>query len=210
MFMKNDYFSVGEFCATAFQIRRCTGVADAFFFDWLISPGTSFDVVNKLCDAMFQSGNWDVVGEPGNEGIRVREQFSGLLFQHEFATNATGQIDTAKVEDHLVVAKQKFSYLKDKTVAAIKRSQRCVLVRAENDLVTLNDALARANQMRACFMPINSGAKIVLASKNFENEYQHPDFLMVKLRACDAWVGDLPSWDRLFSMAENCFQFQGV
>ncbi len=144
-----------------------------------------------------------MVGEVGNEGIRVRDKFSGLLFQHEFPTTEAGKVDIVKVEAHLAVAKAKFLYLKQKLINAIKDSANCVLVRAENGLTTLDAGIEKINQMRNAFIPINPDIKIVLASQRFEHEYQHPEFLLVRLQPCADWAGDFPSWDRLFTLSEN-------
>ncbi len=200
--MKNSYFSIGEYCASAFQLRRWSGRNDAFFFDWLVTPGSAFDFIRQSSDQFLMPGNWDIVGEPGNEGIRVRDKFSGLLFQHEFPT-IDGKIDAARVEEHLATAREKFTYLKNKTIAAIAGSPNCVLVRAENALVTLDDALERANQIRQAFMPINPNIKTVLASTNFEGEFRHPEFIMIKLQPHAGWEGDNASWDRLLTAAEQ-------
>lgn len=203
-----DYFSIGEYCATAAQIRRVSGRQSAYFFDWLVTPGASFDFFAKPMQGFLRSGNWDIVGEPGNEGIRVRDLDSQLLFQHEFPT-LDGKIDRDRVEAHLDTAREKFSYLRRKTEDAL-RSTRCgVLIRAENGLKTADDALARMAQIRSTFMPINPGLKVVIASTGFSQEFEHPDCLLLKLKPSAEWFGDFPSWDRLFQIAESKIAQQG-
>lgn len=201
--MTRLYIGIGEICGTAFQIRRYTSNEEAYLFDWLVTPNDSFDFIAKPNDDFLVSGNWDIVGLSDNPNIRVRDHFSGLLFQHEFARDAANRIDAARVEEHLPTAREKFVYLKNKTIEAIRNSPDCVLVRAENSLVTLDDAVARLNQIRAAFKPINPNVKIVLASSNFESEHQHPEFITIKLAHCDEWVGDPQSWQRLFLIADQ-------
>ena len=84
--MQNYYFSLGEYCATAHQIRRCTNNNEAFFFDWLVTRGNSFDFMGRSNDAFLQSMGWELV----DGGIRLLDRYSGLLFQHEFKTTAGG------------------------------------------------------------------------------------------------------------------------
>ena len=197
--MTNDYFSIGEFCTTALQIRRCSGRQDAFLFDWLISPGTSFDFIASGNDAFLRPDNWEVDAD----GLRVRDRYSGLLFQHEFPATADHRIEAGKVDGHLSTAKAKFTYLKRKTIDAIRHSSRCVLVRSEDGLSTLEDAATRARQVAAAFKPINPDVRIVLASTRFASDHQCADFSAVKMATADRWEGDVPSWDRLFAMAEE-------
>jgi hypothetical protein len=200
--MKNRYVSIGYDCETKFQIDRCTGDEDHHLFDWIVTPENSFDFIGKDNDDFLSPGNWDIVGVPGNEGIRVRDKYSGLLFQHEFDL-IDGRIDPDRVEGHLATAKEKFIYLKSKTIRVIKEQEKCVLIRAGDRIVTLDEAIDKINQIRQVFKPINPNIKVVIASSSLEAEFHHPEFLILKFLPCSEWRGDFASWDRLFMAAEK-------
>jgi len=203
-----DYFSIGEACCTAFQIKRHKGWREKYFFDSLVTPESSFDYFGKPSDGFLLSGNWDVTGVPGNEGIRLRDKYSGLLFQHQFPV-ADGKIDVTRVEENLQNARDKFYYLRSKTLAAIEKSPCCILIRAENDLITYNDALLRLGQIFAVFKPVNPHLKVIMASTQFDFDLVDnvDDCLMVKLEPSDRWEGDNASWDRAFNLAQSRFTF---
>ncbi len=79
--LKNRYFSVGEYCATAHQIRRVCGSTEAYFFDWLVTRDDSFKVVAHgqapAMDVPLLAGDWSVV----DRGLRLLDKGSGLLFR---------------------------------------------------------------------------------------------------------------------------------
>jgi hypothetical protein len=206
--MHVDYFSLGEYCGTAFNIRRHTLQNEAYFFDWLVTRNSALEFITKENEDFFMPGNWSLRGEPGNEDIRVMDKHSGLLFQHEFPILESGRIDRALVDVHLAKAKDKFVYLKNKTVVAIRQSRRCVLIRSENNVVTLDDALRRHAEINQIFSIINPRVKIILCSSAVEGEWAHPDLLVLKMAETTEWVGDLASWDRLFAVAGNHFVFE--
>jgi hypothetical protein len=201
--MKNNYIGIGAYCQTAAQIRRCTGSQDSGLFDWLVSPDQAFNFIQKEDAGFLESGNWEIVNNPENVGIRVLDKYSGLLFQHEFPLLDSGGIDPDKVESHLPIAKKKFLYLKAKTLQSIRSGDNCVLVRAEDGLITRDDTIRRVEEIREVFKPINHRVKVILASATFEAEFQHPEFLAIKMQPAQEWYGDYASWDRLFSLSEQ-------
>jgi hypothetical protein len=206
--LRNRYFSVGEYCATAHQIRRVCGADEAYFFDWLVTRGDSFKVVRQPEeqgeDAPMLSGDWSVE----DRGLRLLDGDSGLLFQHEFEVDANKAIDAVRVPAHLPVARQKFEYLRAKLRSALAECDRGVLVRAENGLTDLSSAQMRLEQLRGVFSVLQPGLKYVLASTQLRQEHTGEDHLFVRLSnpnpptGADAWKGDNASWDRLFQLAE--------
>ena len=202
---RNTYFSAGEYCATAHQIRRVTGMAEAYFFDWLITRDDDFRFLVAPDDELLKDDGWDIV----ERSIRLRDRGTGLLFQHEFERDAQGAIDPARVPQHLPLARQKFIYLKHKLVDALKSCDNPVLVRAENGLTDQASVLNRLAQLRATFDEVRPDAKIVLASTQLRQEEVSNDHLALRLdnpvpaAGPDAWKGDDASWSRLFELAEQ-------
>jgi hypothetical protein len=204
--MENTYFSSGEFCATAHQIRRHTKNQDAYFFDWLVTPSHSFDFMSRSNDGFLQPMGWDIV----DRGIRLLDSYSGLLFQHEFECFGGGGIDTNLVDGHLESARGKFLYLKEKLINALKNTARGVIVRAENGIKSFDLANERLQQLQETFLPINAGLKFVIASTQlYCGEEFGSDHLFIHLdgpvppNGVEAWKGNNQSWDRLFALAEE-------
>jgi hypothetical protein len=206
---KNSYFSVGEYCATAHQIRRCTRNSEAYFFDWLVTRDNSFDFLCRSNGAFLQSMGWELV----DGGIRLLDRYSGLVFQHEFKTSG-GEVDANLVEGHLNAAREKFLYLKDKFFVALKASHRGVIIRAENGIKSTEQAKKRLNELRETFRPINASLKFVIASTQlYQGEEFSSDHLFIRLdnpippNGQDAWKGNDQSWNRLFELAESKLVF---
>ena len=200
---KHAYFSVGEFCATAHQIRRVTGVEDAFLFDWLITHGNNVRFLTEPDDGLLVSGQWTIV----DDGLRVMDLGTGWLYQHEFETDDAHRVDPARVEAHLPVAREKFSYLKRKLLGALRACESGVLIRGEMGLAAA-DVPARLSDLRTIFAPINPALKYIIASPNIQQEVYGQDHLLLHLDLPDPslgahrWMGDNASWSRLFELAE--------
>lgn len=156
---------------------------------------------------------WELV----DGGIRLLDRYSGLLFQHEFKTTAGGGgVDVTLVEGHLTAAREKFLYLKEKLIGALKESRRGVVIRAENGIASTDQARQRLQELRETFLPINADLKFVIASTQlYQGEEFSPDYCFICLdnpvppNGQDAWKGNDQSWDRLFKLAEERLVFPG-
>jgi len=200
-----DFFSIGFSCTAAHQIRRYTSLDSSYFFDWILTPAKALDFFSQPDDNFLCSGNWEIVGE-----IRLLDKGSGLMFMHDFAKiGSTEAIDPERVESHLETVKSKYVYLKQKTTDAINRAERCVLIRYENEIHSMEEAGARASQIRKIVGRLNSNVKIVIASINAEREESTSEFIFVKMRKGANWTGYDASWNRLFAEAEKVFEFRG-
>lgn len=194
-------YSLGEFCATAYQIRRYTGNQNAFFFDWLITHSDYFRSISLEIDTFFKSENWDIV----DGGIRLRDLATGLLYQHEFPAK-DGQIEATLAEGHMDSARSKFEHLKEKTLSSMRNDDECLLIRAENDIISVDQARERMMQIRGAFLPYNSNIKIVLASTGCIDEIEEEDRLFIGLKPGADWTGNDSSWDRLFQITASVFK----
>ncbi|MEO5669710.1 MAG: hypothetical protein ABIR26_03365 [Ramlibacter sp.] len=199
---RHTYFSVGERCATAHQIRRVTRVEDAFLFDWLITRDDSFRQLASPDENLLVSGNWTVV----DEGLRLLDHGTRWLFQHEFETDSFGKVDPSRVEAHLPVARQKFLHLKHKTLSALRECRSGVVIREEKNLAA-EEAPSRLDQLREVFSAINPGLKLVIASPHIRQEVFGADHLMLHLDmpppGPNFWMGDDASFSRLFEISES-------
>lgn len=208
----NTYFSIGEYCATAHQIRRFTSNTESFFFDWLVTRGTAFQSIRLPSQSLLRSKEWEVV----DNGLRLLDRNSGLLFQHEFKTipGTSGIIDESTVELSLSDSRKKYIYLQEKMLNALKTTNRGVLIRAENGVRTKTQVDLLLEEMRDVFLLINKRLRFVIASVNLDIDEQYsPEFVLIKLQASkepnnpNSWQGDDQSWDRLFNIAETYLSF---
>lgn len=205
-----DLFSIGESCQVAHQIRRYFKKNTAHFFDWTSTRGTSYKAL-FLDDALFfQMNNCKVVekneysiihNKKINFGkVWVVDNYSGLHFQHEFEhLSNSNLIDESKIESHLPIAKNKFSYLKDKTINAIISSKLPILVRLEN-VKSIEDAISLGQDIYDNYKHLNSDLKVVVTSYFLDNDYEIDNKIYIfKIDPSQEWSGDDESWNRVFS-----------
>jgi hypothetical protein len=208
MKLKHTYFSAGEFCCTAYQINRFTKEKEAYFFDWLVTRNTSFSfLVKKDLGEFLTPDNWQII----DNGLRVLDTTSGLAFQHEFETyqEQPTVVDPEKINSHLNQARDKFKYLKEKTLLAMSNAPSPVIIRSENGIKTKQQAESRLSEMRQLFHPINSKTILALTSTQLTEEIYLPNMISFKVNnpsnvePKDYWKGDDASWDRLFFYIEG-------
>lgn len=205
--MQNQYFSCGVWCATAYQIRRVTANEEAYFFDWLITKGQAYDFLLKDNAEFLKHNGLQLI----DDDLRLLDTYSGLAFQHEFKT-IDGRILTEQVPQQLKKASEKFIYMKEKLIYALKSSVRPVVVRANPDIVTFNDACLEYEYLKQVFWQINERINFLVLSTQLVQEFINERYAFLSLaelrvRDRDSWKGDNVSWDRAFAIAEQHFRF---
>lgn len=205
--MQNQYFSCGAWCATAHQIRRVTANEEAYFFDWLITKGQAYDFLLKDNAEFLKHSGWQLI----DDDLRLLDTYSGLAFQHEFKT-INGRILTEQVPQQLKKASEKFIYMKEKLIYALKSSVRPVVVRANPDIVTLDDARLECESLKQVFWQLNERINFLVLSTQLVQEFINERYAFLSLaelrvRDRDSWKGDNVSWDRAFAIAEQHFRF---
>lgn len=205
--MQNQYFSCGAWCDTAHQIRRVTANEEAYFFDWLITKGQAYDFLLKENAEFLKHSGWQLI----DDDLRLLDTYSGLAFQHEFKT-INGRILTEQVPQQLKKASEKFIYMKGKLIYALKNSVRPVVVRANPDIVTLDDACLEYESLRQVFWQLNERINFLVLSTQLVQEFINERYAFLSLaelrvRDRDSWKGDNVSWDRAFAIAEQHFRF---
>lgn len=205
--MKNSYFSCGTWCATAHQIRRVTGNHEAYFFDWLVTRGHSYNFLLKDDKHFLKQDNWEIV----DDGIRLLDKYSGLAFQHEFKCDGN-KVSEKLVAEHLPKAHDKFTYLKRKLITDLQAAARPVVIRADSNIITKNQAENELQSLRTVFSKINRKIAFVLVSSNLQDELATSEYLFTKVSNApvgnsDAWKGDDSSWERVFQLAEGNLNF---
>lgn len=209
-----DFFSIGSACQTAHQIRRFTKSNQAYFYDWLTSPDTSYKSIFLDDEGHFLESNCHAVDKIEfsfkqnkivNRGkVHVVDDYSGLYYQHEFKViEGTSIVDESKISQHLPVAKSKFIYLKHKTINAIKNSEAPVLFRFQN-VAQVNDAIALAKDIHNTYKILNPNVKVVIVSYLVDQEYAENDMIYVfPIKPGDTWKGNDDSWDYVFNKILN-------
>ena len=202
--------SLGYDCKVAYQLRRRialhAGVAEPFFFDWLMTPVAALPVLLGRDADLLRSGRWELI----NADSSLRDLDSGLMFMHEFPSapvvggEFAHRILAEQVEHHLPTARAKFAYLRRKTLNFIRTTPNLVLLRTDDGLARAAEALQQANFLRSLLLPLNPSLKFVLASTRLDaSATVGGDTLLFKTAAGADWRGDDESWDALFSCAEQ-------
>lgn len=198
--------SLGYDCKVAWQIRRHSGQDQAFFFDWLMTPPDALSVLLGRDEDLLRDGRWELI----KDDCCLRDLDTGLMFMHEFPSvpvvggEQSHRILPELVSSHLPVARAKFAYLRRKTLELIRHSPDLLLVRAD-EVATLDEAMAQANQMRRLFLPINPRLKFAVASTLIPASGSVADTLIFKTEPGEDWRGGHESWSQLFRTAERLF-----
>lgn len=198
------FLSLGYDCKVKAQIRAHTGDAEAYFFDWLMSPRESLDILLRSDDSLLRSGRWELV----KEDTCVRDLDSGLMFMHEFPSSAPAPGESPKVradavEGHLPQARSKFAYLRRKTLALLTQCDHLTVVRAAE--VDANGAVAEINALRQLLLPLNPRLRFAFASTQLAGHGVAEDTLFFKTAPGQDWTGDAQSWSQLFQTAQRVF-----
>ncbi|WP_347454575.1 hypothetical protein ABEF83_14880 [Acinetobacter thermotolerans] len=127
-----------------------------------------------------------------------------MYYQHEFKKiEGTNLIDEEMIEDHLPHAREKFKYLKEKTLKAISDSDNPVLVRYQN-VKSFEEAKNISEDIYQKFVQINKYIKVVLVSCLIDNDYCIDDKIFIfKINPSEKWSGDDKSWNRVFDNMSN-------
>lgn len=200
------FISLGHDCQAAYQIRRATQSKSSYFYDWLLTPLNSCNLIEIDDTQIFKPGNWAI--QP--DGKSVLDKGTGLSFVHEFALKdkVAELVDENLVESQLDDARRKFIHLKHKTLREIQGAKRCILVRRHEQLTDALAAEKAANYILQSYRKINPDVKLVLVSSPKVYESFHPHYTIVgvsqnKLSNNGGWHGDDDSWDRVFDLAHK-------
>lgn len=199
-------------CQPAYQIRRFTGIEKAHFFDWLITPMKSIGKV--LLD--FDPDHFLNINQPGglpivDHGIRVLDSHSGVKFQHEFSSLKDGVIDINSIRQDAIKIKEKYIFLRNRTLDAMRSEQDFVYIRFE---WPVNDGkYDEIEVMNKFILEVGGNARnrlFVLASESISFTRFEQNKLFFKLYPYVGvekykWHGNDFSWDKLFELSEKYF-----
>jgi hypothetical protein len=197
-----EFLSLGEACVTAYQIRRFNSSDDAFFYDWLATTGGSFKGIFIDQSEFLKSQNWEIV----DGGDRLLDKATQIRFRHEFPVNdpVIHHVDPDMVEQHLPLAKEKFLYLKEKTIKKIELTKNiCIICFTEESSYDYIDS--KKKEIFNQFKSINPNIKLIFASTGMIEEKIEDEFILLRVSKGNDWMGDDASWDRLFNIANMKF-----
>ena len=197
-----EFVSLGEACVTAYQIRRFSSSDDAFFYDWVATTGDSFKGIFVDQSEFLKSQNWEIV----DGGDRLLDKATQIRFRHEFPFNdpVIQHVDPDQVEQHLPIAREKFLYLRKKTIEKIKFSKNiCLICYTEDSSYEYIDK--KINEIINEFKSTNCNIKIIFASTGMIKEKIEDKFILLRVKKGNDWMGDDASWDRLFNIANMKF-----
>jgi len=189
------YISIGDCCQTADQLRRFFGVDNSQFFDWLITPSQALEAFNAPEEAYFQPGNWTA----NEKKDAIEDKGTGIIYHHQFRTDDDHVIILDDVDAQLDNARQKFMYLRDKTITTMQEADQVYLLRYEW-VSHAEAARERFAQIRQIFGQYSENISIVIASPNASEEILDGPDRLVKILDGPTWGGDDASWHRIFSM----------
>lgn len=202
------FIGVGQTCQTAFQIRRHTGDPTTYFFDWLIS-GISC-VENIMCDfdekKFLMLDNMDIV----DNNIRVRDNYSGVKFQHDFPVYAGGRsINPAKIPVELERVREKFLFLRRRTLEALQTAEANSICLTYFALSQPFEVCKKISSILQKINDIYPSTFNLITSNSIDNTFSHGKSIVTNIRTYKGhnvkfnWRGDDSSWDHAFEIAKK-------
>lgn len=209
--MSINYYSIGSYCQTAYQINRYNDRKESGFFNWLSSPLESLNFITDSDNTEFLlENNLEFIPNNTYETWWLRDKFSGLFFPHEYELSLQDQIDEKKVANQIPISRKKFLYLKEKFLDRVSKDENPVLIRVEDQLTSF-EAYDRLKYLENIFLKINPRIKFILASVSFEKKLiKMPNAMFFRLEKHKlwsnpkiSWMGDDDSWNDLFKTSEK-------
>lgn len=197
-----EFISLGEWCTTAYQIRRHQKNQISYMFDWLNPIGDSYKSLLMDDSDFFRLLDWEII----DDGKKFVDTKTGLKFRHEFPKNHDETINLSLLKEHLAVARSKFSHLKNKTLDKIKNSKQICLVCYMANTNT-NLAEKKADEIFKTFQKLNPNLKVVIASEKIVEDKIEKNYFLIKIKKGNNWQGDNDSWDRLFDLISSRWSF---
>ncbi len=196
------YLSLGNLCEVAYQIDRFTKQEGHYFFDSLIVEDDSYKSILDDASNFFLPENWVL-----SNSATLLDKESSLKFMHEFellpgAKDPEGRnvINAELIEAYLPIARQKFTYLKEKTLNIISDLSNEVFLIRREDIYNVTDALSRLNDIKSTFGHLNPRMKFVLLSNYCDEEVIEGDSFFLNISRANIWSEDNDSWDRIFEI----------
>jgi hypothetical protein len=121
------WISLGCSCLPKFGIRDHIAQQPTFFYDWLISD------IDSLAKATFSFSKDLFLKDIDlcDNGIRVRDLYTGLRFQHDFRTDSNGSIEYPVDGAQLLRTREKYLRRIDRLIQTLERSSYVVFIRYE-------------------------------------------------------------------------------
>ena len=207
--LRPKIIGLGHACDVAYQIRRITHDETAYFYDWLMTPQHSCNLMDIDWDNFLTSKNWNL----SDDARGVIDRATGIEFRHQFKwiSNSSDLIDEALVEGQLAQAKEKFLYLRNVTLTAIRSKNYVYLIRRDS-FESPDDAMLAAEKILSAYLKLNPLIRLIIVSPHAVSETFTPYYIFVKSKLRPAtdtgwWCGEDNSWNRVLNLAHNWFQF---
>lgn len=104
-----DYvISLGNYCETAYQIRRLTGNEKAYFFDWLVTPADGLIIaLESDFRQVFLRQNLEL----WHGGESIIDTATNILFHHDFSRDVNGKISPETIDVEYPERRRKIEFL---------------------------------------------------------------------------------------------------
>jgi hypothetical protein len=195
------HVSLGNYCETAYQIRRRTGARQAHFFDWLVTP---FAALMQVLETDFAGVFLRENLHPHDNAHTVIDTANGLLFHHDFTRNDQGEVTEETIDREYTVARAKVQFLQQRWRSVTRGEDRVLYVIVGNE--TPDDILRLQTLMRGKY----PGHDFTLlwarrpGAPGFESDPEGIVQAVVPFGVAGPteWQGDDAAWDAAFAAAE--------
>jgi hypothetical protein len=109
-------YSIGSSCLPKFGIDKHVGKTHTCFYDWLITDLQSQEktLVDSSGDRLMSFG-WEIC----DDGIRVRDNHTGIRFQHDFPAGKARKRIPSLGEENLAVVKAKYLRRRERLIDSV-------------------------------------------------------------------------------------------
>lgn len=196
-------FSIGVSCLPKFGIDEFACTTHTYFYDWLITDLTSLE--KSLTD--FQEEKFLNSGtEICDNGLGVKDNHTGLRFQHDFPSTPEGKIIPELISDNINCVKEKYLRRRARFFKSVSEDDFPIFTRYEwgginhNDLKRIQQALTSA---------FSRNFKLIILSSRVEKQASHgsADIFPVTQLADTPWKASAASWNAIL---DHCKRNYGI
>jgi hypothetical protein len=192
---------LGDDCATAFQLRRVTGVTETGVLDWVYTPAETLErLIRSDFAGFFARDNLRI----RDNGDGVEDITGGIIFQHDFTRDPEAGITPAILEREYEPVARRYRYLIGRFVEIAAECDAFLFARATRGddrtagrlLATLRDRFA-GKEIRLLFyrrglphVVVRTGPIVICDVRGDAGP------------APEYWKGDDANWDRAFAAVD--------